>query len=70
MFAIISVFIVKYYVLGGLSTILGQLNVLAALETEVNIFLGRKIKNIHPKMVILIEKYRFGKILATQLTKS
>ena len=32
-------FLVKCYTLGGLSTILGQLNVLVALKTEVNTFL-------------------------------
>lgn len=48
MFAIISVFSYKI-LLGGLSTIPGQLNFLAAVETEVNIFLEGKIKDKHKK---------------------
>lgn len=41
----------------------------SAVETEVNIFSDEKIKNMHQRRIILIDRYSFGKLFATQLTK-
>lgn len=57
MFAIISAFSCKIlYVRWSLYNSSG-VNVVAALETEVNIFLDIKINNINPERVLLREKY-------------